>query len=71
MTYGYSIDYLAYVGIYKQGTQRGCTILNYDQNGGLDFHQENYYQDKYQNDARESVTMQEITTSGLPVLDAR
>lgn len=71
LTYGYSIDYLAYVGIYKQGTQRGCTILDYDQNGGLDFHQENYYQDKYQNDARESVTMQEITTSGLPVLDAR
>lgn len=71
MTYGYSIDYLAYVGIYKQGTQRGCTILDYDKNGGLDFHQENYYQDKYQNDARESVTMQEITTSGLPVLDAR
>ena len=71
LTYGYSIDYLAYVGIYKQGTQRGCTILDYDQNGGLDFHQENYYQDKYQNNARESVTMQEITTSGLPVLDAR
>ena len=34
LTYGYSIDYLAYVGIYKQGTQRGCTILEYDQNGG-------------------------------------
>lgn len=69
LTYGYSIDYLAYVGIYKKGTQRGCTILDYDQNGDLDFHQENYYQDKYQNDARESVTMQEITTSGMPVLD--
>lgn len=30
LTYGYSIDYLAYVGIYKQGTQRGATILDYD-----------------------------------------
>ena len=38
LTYGYSIDYLAYVGIYKQGTQRGCTIFGTtDKNGGLDF----------------------------------
>ena len=42
-----SIDYLAYIGISKVGTQRGCTILNYDDAGAIDFHTENYYQDKY------------------------
>lgn len=69
LTYGYSIDYLAYVGIYKIGSQRGCTIIDYGNHGDIDFHQENYYQDKYRNEAREAVTMQEITTSGMPVFD--
>lgn len=47
MTYGYSIDYLAYSGIYKYGLQRGCTIINLKQDGSFDYHGENYYQDKY------------------------
>lgn len=69
LTYGFSVDYLAYAGIYKIGSQRGCTILEYDAAGAIDFHQENYYQDKYRTDAREAVTMQEITTSGHSVMD--
>jgi len=47
MTYGYSIDYLAYTGIYKYGLQRGCTIIQVQPDGSFDCHGENYYQDKY------------------------
>ena len=47
LTYGYSVDYLAYIGIYKLGSQRGCTVLEISPDGSLDFNQENYYQDKY------------------------
>ena len=47
MTYGYSIDYLAYNGIYKYGLQRGCTVINVQPDGSYDCHGENYYQDKY------------------------
>lgn len=47
LTYGYSIDYLAYSGIYKYGLQRGCTLITTKQDGSFDYHGENYYQDKY------------------------
>ena len=47
LTYGYSIDYLAYSGISKYGLQRGCTIINVSPDGSFDNHGENYYQDKY------------------------
>lgn len=58
LTYGYSIDYLAYSGIYKYGSQRGCTMINISPDGSFDCHQENYYQDKYQTvNEKESVTM--------------
>ena len=47
LTYGMSIDYVAYIGISKKGAQRGCTMITYD---GPDFDcvAENYYQDKYE-----------------------
>lgn len=48
LTYGYSIDYLAYTGIKNFGNQRGCTIINVKPDGSFDCHLENYYQDKYQ-----------------------
>lgn len=58
-TYGMSIDYLAYSGIYKLGSQRGCCVLDIAKDGTLNFHNENYYQDKYLSQyAKESVTMQ-------------
>ena len=47
LTYGYSIDYLAYVGIAKFGLQRGCTIIDIKSDGTFESHLENYYQDKY------------------------
>lgn len=61
LTYSYSVDYLAYVGIYKLGSQRGCTVINIDENGEIDYNAENYYQDKYTSHySKEEVTMQEL-----------
>lgn len=60
MTYGMSVDYLAYSGISTIGSQRGCTIITLHPDGSFDCTPENYYQDKYQGvNAKESVTMQE------------
>ncbi len=47
-TYGYSVDYLAYVGISKKGDQRGCIVINVNPDGSYTQSHENYYQDKYQ-----------------------
>ena len=47
LSYGYSIDYLAYSGIMKFGLQRGCTVIHVLPDGSFDCHLENYYQDKY------------------------
>lgn len=61
LTYGMSIDYLAYAGISKMGSQRGCNLITYEKNGDYKISQENYYQDKYQNylgNGREEITMQ-------------
>ncbi len=61
-TYGKSIDYLAYPGIYKEGSQRGCTVITYSPDGSFDCINESYYQDKYTSlYEKESVEMQEIT----------
>lgn len=62
LTYGMSVDYLAYPGIYKLGSQRGCTVIMYSPDGTFDCTAENYYQDKYTSlYEKESVTMQEVT----------
>ncbi len=61
LNYSYSIDYLAYVGISELGSQRGCTVINIDENGNAEYHLENYYQDKYVPlYEKEEVTMQEL-----------
>ena len=61
LNYSYSIDYLAYSGISELGSQRGCTVLNIDENGEAEYHLENYYQDKYASFyEKEEVTMQEF-----------
>ena len=48
MSYGYSIDYFAYAGIDKLGSQRGCTVITCHSDSTLEITHENYYQDKYQ-----------------------
>ena len=60
LTYGLSVDYLAYSGISKLGSQRGCTMITITPDGSFDCTPENYYQDKYATDVREEVTMQEL-----------
>ena len=47
LSYGYSIDYLAYADIEDFGLQRGCSIITIKPDGSFDSHIENYYQDKY------------------------
>lgn len=59
LTYSYSIDYLAYTGISKLGSQRGCTVINIAENGDISYSAENYYQKKYTSHfEKEEVTMQ-------------
>lgn len=59
LNYGYSIDYLAYVGITKFGLQRGCTIINIHPDSSIENHLENYYQDKYKSvNAKEAVDLE-------------
>ena len=65
-TYGMSVDYLAYPGIYKIGSQRGCTVITSSPDGTLDIKAENYYQDKYQSVYdKETVEMQEMTNAPI------
>ena len=65
-TYSLSIDYLAYPGIYKRGSQRGCTVINFSPDGTFDISAENYYQDKYQSQYdKEEVVMQEMTNAPI------
>lgn len=62
LSYSYSVDYLAYIGISKEGEQRGCTIIDIKPDGSFSSHLENYYQDKYVTlYEKEEVTMQEVT----------
>ncbi len=64
LTYGKSVDYLAYIGIYKVGSQRGCTVITLSPDGSFDCKSESYYQDKYTSlYEKESVTMQEQAKS--------
>lgn len=66
LTYGYSIDYLAYTGIMKFGLQRGCTVIDTKPDGTFDCHLENYYQDKYKTvNEKEQVEMEKNYNSEL------
>ncbi|MGN1421599.1 MAG: metallophosphoesterase [Eubacterium sp.] len=60
LTYGYSVDYLAYTGIMKYGLQRGCTIIDVKPDGTFESRLENYYQDKYSTvNEKEDVVMED------------
>ena len=45
LTYGMSIDYLAYSGIFKVHAQRGCTVITLDNAGDFNSVPKNYYKD--------------------------
>ena len=59
-SYGYSIDYFAYSGIDKLGSQRGCTMITCKPDTTFTIDKYNYYSDRYELDdfTREEVTMQ-------------
>lgn len=59
LTYGMSIDYLAYSGIYKVHSQRGCTVITVDSDGNFDCAPKNYYRDY------EGVTAEKGDTSDI------
>ncbi len=62
LSYGMSIDYLAYIGISRVGAQRGCKVITYSPDGSFTSQNENYYQDKYISQfQKETVNMEEMT----------
>ena len=69
-SYGYSVDYFAYSGIDKLGSQRGCTMITCKPDTTFTIDKYNFYSDRYDLDGftREDVTMQfeDITYQVLP-----
>lgn len=69
-SYGYSIDYFAYSGIDKLGSQRGCTMITCKPDTSFTIDKYNYYSDRYDipDFTREEVTMQfeDVTYQVLP-----
>ena len=53
LTYGMSIDYLAYSGIFKEHAQRGCTLITVHTDGTFEAQAKNYYTD-FENVTHES-----------------
>lgn len=47
LTYGMSVDYLAYAGIWNEKSQRGCTLITVETDGSFNCESSGYYQDKY------------------------
>lgn len=52
LTYGMSIDYTAFTGIHRQGSQRGCTLISLKLDGTWNSENSNYYQKKYESPGR-------------------
>ena len=69
-SYGYSIDYFAYSGIDKLGSQRGCTMITCKSDTTFTIDKYNYYSDRYDLEGfgREEVTMQyeDVTYQHFP-----
>ncbi len=69
-SYGYSIDYFAYSGIDKLGSQRGCTMITCKPDTTFTIDKYNFYSDRYNMEGftREEVTMQfeDVTYQVIP-----
>ncbi len=71
-SYGYTIDYLAYIGISGEGSQRGCTMITVHPDTTFTIDKYNYYSDRYDlpGFTREEVVMQfEDVTYQVPQED--
>lgn len=53
LSYGYSIDYLAYPNIDHEGSQRGCTLITVSPDTTFTINKYNYYSDRYKMDGFE------------------
>ena len=60
LSYGMSCDCFVYDNIRHLGAQRGCTVITCGADGSFNITPENYYQDKYDFDGKEAVTMQAL-----------
>lgn len=56
LTYAKTIDYLAYIGIWKKGYHRGCTTLEVLADGTFQIEPHNYYEDRYVPDIKKEGT---------------
>ena len=69
-SYGYSVDYFAYSGIDKLGSQRGCTMITCKPDTTFTIDKYNFYSDRYDLEgfSREEVTMQfeDVTYQVIP-----
>ncbi len=69
-SYGYSVDYFAYSGIDKLGSQRGCTMITCKPDTTFTIDKYNFYSDRYDLEgfAQEEVTMQfeDVTYQVIP-----
>lgn len=67
-SYGYSVDYFAYSGIDKLGSQRGCTMITCKPDSTFTIDKYNYYSDRYvlEGFTREDVTMQYEDVTVVP-----
>ena len=69
-SYGYSVDYFAYSGIDKLGSQRGCTMITCKPDTTFTIEKFNFYSDRYDLPGfqREDVSMQfeDVTYQVLP-----
>lgn len=69
-SYGYSVDYFAYSGIDKLGSQRGCTMITCKPDTTFTIDKYNFYSDRYDLEGftREEVTMQfqDVTYQVIP-----
>ena len=71
-SYGYTVDYLAYIGVAEEGSQRGCTMITVKPDTTFEINKYNYYSDRYnlKGFARETVEMQfEDVTYQVPLED--
>lgn len=71
-SYGYTVDYLAYIGIASEGSQRGCTMITVKPDTTFTMDKYNYYSDRYDLEGfeREEVEMQfEDVTYQVPQKD--
>ncbi len=69
-SYGYSVDYFAYSGIDKLGSQRGCTMITCKPDTTFTIDKYNFYSDRYDLEGftREEVSMQfeDVTYQVIP-----